>query len=132
MPQVLIVEDDPSVRTCLSRRFLAEGWLVHESADPAEALDWVTANSVDLVLSDVVMPTMTGTELVNRIRAVQPRTRAILMSGYPESYLVRQHCEVEVAPLLRKPFPIRTLLARANAMVRVASAPDRQLANQAN
>jgi DNA-binding NtrC family response regulator len=117
MPCVLIVEDDPSVRSCLSRRFEAEGWTVHESSDPEEALGWASMHTVDLVLSDVVMPVMNGPDLVTRIQTLQPEARALLMSGYPESYLAAQRCAVSVAPMLRKPFQGRTLITRANAML---------------
>jgi DNA-binding response OmpR family regulator len=117
MPSVLIVEDDPYVRECLYRGFKGEGWRVYQVGSPAEALEWVAAQSFDLVLADVMMPGMNGTEMVSRIRAVRPEIRALLMSGLPEAYLQRKDCDTQIAPLLQKPFPIRTVVARATAMM---------------
>jgi DNA-binding NtrC family response regulator len=117
MPSVLIVEDDPYVRECLYRRFTAEGWQAREYANPTEALGWAAAHPVDLLLTDVVMPGMKGTELVTKVQSIRPDTRAILISGYPVSYLQRRDYAIGVAPLIQKPFQMKTLLARANAMV---------------
>jgi CheY-like chemotaxis protein len=124
MPSVLIVEDDAFVRECLYRGFIAEGWTARQAADPSQALGWVQIETFDLVLSDVMMPGMSGTELVRRIRALKPDTRAVLMSGYPAQYLQRQDCDTEVAPFFQKPFPIKALLEKANAMVAKDAATD--------
>jgi CheY-like chemotaxis protein len=117
MPSVLIVEDDAYVRECLFRGFVAEGWRAWQVADPGEALGWIQVQCFDLVVADVLMPRMTGTELVRRIRALKPDLPAILMSGYPEAFLRRQACETAVAPLLQKPFQMKTLLERASTIV---------------
>jgi DNA-binding response OmpR family regulator len=119
MASVMIVEDDDYVRECVYRRFVAEGWSATQFGNPTEAFDWAQSQPLDLIVTDVVMPEMNGTELVNRLRSTRPELHAILMSGYPESYLKSRY-ETEVAPLLQKPFQMKTLLARANAMLHAA------------
>ena len=117
MPSVLIVEDDDYVRECLSRGFVADGWKALQAATPTEALGWVNVQKFDLVVADVMMPGMNGAELVRRIRLLKPLVAALLMSGYPEHYLQTRSYDTRIAPFLQKPFAMKVLIERANALV---------------
>ena len=81
---VLMVEDEPGVRELLQEALELWGYRVRAAADPLEALDiWAAEGpAVDLVLSDVTMPHMSGPELVLRLRAERPDLRVLLMTGY--------------------------------------------------
>lgn len=61
------------------------GYIVLDTGDPQQALRIVKAQPVHLLLTDVVMPLMKGTELADRIQAVSPSTKVLLMSGYQTS-----------------------------------------------
>ena len=100
---VLLVEDDPDVRS-LARELLEDsGFTVLEAAHGREALARCEAHRgrLDLVISDVVMPEMSGHELVARLRKRRPGTKILLMSGYAEA--ARSPRDPAIT-LLRKPF----------------------------
>jgi signal transduction histidine kinase len=86
---VLLVEDEPIVRTLAAHLLRDHGYNVLVGADGEEALRMVRENScgtIDLLLTDVVMPRMGGRELVEQLKTVQPSLRKVLfMSGYADS-----------------------------------------------
>jgi two-component system, cell cycle sensor histidine kinase and response regulator CckA len=105
---ILVIEDDDSVRE-IARRVLAHaGYTVIEARYGSEALDLVEDHpNIDLVLTDVVMPGLSGPEVVRRLRATRPEIIPLFMSGYaPES-----EGPLEGVELVRKPFTGPSLLA---------------------
>jgi len=104
---VLIVEDEPTVRS-LTRRILERaGYRVLDAAGPRQALDDVLPthpDPIDLLLSDVVMPDMSGPDLAQRMRELRPDTRVLFMSGYAEDEIIRRGIADPEKHLLRKPF----------------------------
>jgi CheY-like chemotaxis protein len=102
---ILVVEDEPAVRRLTCRILTREGYNVLEAADGARAL--VTWNDhpgeIDLVLTDVVMPGMSGKELAERLA-----TEPVFMSGYTDDVMLRHG--VESLRLVQKPFDAPTLL----------------------
>ncbi|MDP2314447.1 MAG: PAS domain S-box protein [Pseudomonadota bacterium] len=120
--RILVVEDEP-VLLDLTTQVLAEHGYVPLAAPGAEpALELVRhlRNRVDLVLTDVVMPGVSGTLLVARIRAIHPETRVLLMSGHPDERLTRHAPTEHAHALLRKPFSAEQLL---RAVRRALDAP---------
>jgi signal transduction histidine kinase/DNA-binding LacI/PurR family transcriptional regulator/ActR/RegA family two-component response regulator len=103
---ILLVEDEPGVRGA-SRRFLEEhGYRVLEAADGGEALhlcEWHDG-PVDLMITDVVMPGMSGRELVEHMARIRPETPVLYVSGYIDSTLRRKELAEATVPLLQKPF----------------------------
>ncbi|MCC6317029.1 MAG: response regulator [Gemmatimonadaceae bacterium] len=87
---VLLVEDDDRVRALAARVLRLAGYAVMEASDPGAALaEAGMALGIDLVLTDLVLPQMSGRELVRRLRLDRPRMRALFISGYqqePESH----------------------------------------------
>jgi nitrogen-specific signal transduction histidine kinase/CheY-like chemotaxis protein len=81
---VLVVDDEPSVRRGIARVLRDQGYAVVETSSPAEALELYRADPgrFDLVLSDVVMPAMTGPELVERMREGGRAPRVLFVSGH--------------------------------------------------
>jgi two-component system, cell cycle sensor histidine kinase and response regulator CckA len=80
---VLVVEDDDRVRSLASRVLRLAGYTVVEASDPLGAMAAIrTRTTVDLVLTDLVLPQMRGTELVGRLREALPKLRSLYMSGY--------------------------------------------------
>jgi PAS domain S-box-containing protein len=109
---VLLVEDETAVRSA-ARRILAQaGYQVIEAASPmsALALGEDAARRIDLVLSDVVMPEMSGLEMAARLREKRPGLRVLYMSGYPQDVIAHQGLVVGDVPLLEKPFTRDRLL----------------------
>jgi PAS domain S-box-containing protein len=80
--RILLVEDDAAVRAALAHRLERLGFAVTSATSGAEALQTVEQRTFDLVLTDSVMPGISGPELIEHLRAARPELRIILMSGY--------------------------------------------------
>jgi two-component system cell cycle sensor histidine kinase/response regulator CckA len=72
---------------------------------------------IDMVLTDVVMPRMSGRELVDRVRATRPATRVLYMSGYTEDAILRHGVHDESTLLLSKPFPPAELIRKVREVL---------------
>jgi len=103
---ILAVDDQESVRAMLRRQLSDHGHTVLEAADGAEALHLVRRRNgaVDLILSDVVMPQMNGTELATRIGAEFPDVPVILMSAFAPAGVARVGFGESIVLVLQKPF----------------------------
>ncbi|MGH7367026.1 MAG: response regulator [Candidatus Rokuibacteriota bacterium] len=99
-----MIDDDVDVRTIAQAALVSLGYTALEIGDPQKAIRIARAQPIHLLLADLVMPLMKGTELADRIQAVNPSTKVLLMSGYQTS---------EIAPsgraFLGKPFSIAQL-----------------------
>lgn len=80
---VAIVDDDAMVSASLTAILSREGYRVESFSSPVHALEFLKQNDVDAVLSDVSMPTMTGIELLARLRDMATDTPIVLMTGVP-------------------------------------------------
>jgi CheY-like chemotaxis protein len=106
MPTVLVVDDEGTVRELTARILRHAGYSTVEAADGREAWQCLHRSGVaiDVVVSDVVMPHMTGTELLMLLRETRPTIPVLLMSAYsPEELRARGMDECRVA-VLSKPF----------------------------
>jgi PAS domain S-box-containing protein len=118
---VLLVEDEDALRALASRVLKSKGYRVLEARHGAEALQLYGADidSVDLTITDVVMPEMNGRELVHRLMQQQPSMKVLYMSGYNEEAILRNGALDPGTALLEKPF---TPLALARKVSEVLSA----------
>jgi two-component system cell cycle sensor histidine kinase/response regulator CckA len=100
---ILVVEDDDAVRNVVTRMLERTGYVVHATAYPAEALRLVEqeAPHLDLVITDLVMPGLSGRELAMQIREYRPEIRVLYMSGYHHDASTRDGNE---SGHLEKPF----------------------------
>jgi PAS domain S-box-containing protein len=103
--RILLVEDDDAVRSALAHRLEKLGFTVTSAANGAEALQVVEQRTFDLVLTDAVMPGMSGPELIEHLREARPELRIILMSGYTPGTMLNGETGDDVGyQRLRKPF----------------------------
>ncbi len=79
---VLIVDDEPSNLDSLARTFRKEGWEVLQAASARDGLDLLRGHRVQVLVTDLMMPEMSGEELLRAARAVSPETEVILMTAY--------------------------------------------------
>jgi CheY-like chemotaxis protein len=79
---ILLVEDEPITRNAFADMLRREGHLVIQAADGAQALSLLGKSHVDLVITDLVMPKLTGFDLVGQIRLKWPHVPILLISGY--------------------------------------------------
>ena len=103
---ILLVDDEDGVRVTLRRKLVAQGHTVLEASHGSEALAVVRMRrgNLDLVLSDVVMPEMNGTELAATLVRDYPGLPVILMSAYAPAGLTRVGPDGHKVPVLQKPF----------------------------
>ncbi|UCD24271.1 MAG: PAS domain S-box protein, partial [Gemmatimonadota bacterium] len=105
---VLLVEDDHAVRRFAARALRELGYSVHEAENGRAALDLVGASgfNVQLLVTDLVMPEMNGTELAHRITDKYPAARVLFTSGYTEDTIVRSGAVAEGVNFLAKPYTL--------------------------
>ena len=81
-PAILIVDDEPQIRSLLSVAFKRAGFEVRAAPNGGDAVECCSKQAFDVVLSDVRMPGMDGHQLMQWIAVHRPETRTVLMSGY--------------------------------------------------
>jgi CheY-like chemotaxis protein len=114
---ILVAEDDAAVAGLIRDVLQGEGYEVLEARNGAEALRLTEneARQVDLLLTDVVMPVMSGPELASRVRKDRPDLPVLFMSGYTDDDIAEHGFRLEEVELLRKPFTPTQLVARLRA-----------------
>lgn len=109
MIRILLVEDDEALRGYLARALEIAGHEVVQSVDGDEALPLLGATRFDLLLTDVVMPGISGIELARECERVSPTTRIMLITGFAATVFAAS-CEAPQATVLSKPIHLRELV----------------------
>ena len=125
---ILVAEDDDGTRASVSRLLERLGYTVLLAPDGIQALRMAELNGgrIDLLLTDVMMPGLTGPQLAARLRGVAPHVPVIFMSGYPEDALAEVPGLQLETDFVAKPFASATLARRVaeKLAVAVAAAPE--------
>jgi two-component system cell cycle sensor histidine kinase/response regulator CckA len=102
---ILIVEDEENVRALVRAMLQKQGYnvLVSQNAEEAARLSEEHAGKLDLLVTDVVMPGMSGPELALQLTALRPDLKVLYMSGHADSAVARHHIGPD-APFIQKPF----------------------------
>lgn len=116
---VLLAEDEDMVRTLTRRILESHGYRVLEAHDGREALEMAErhAGPLHLLLTDVVMPTMSGNELAQHLRMSRPEAKVLYMSGYSENLVSHQGILDADVALIEKPFAEESLLQRVREIL---------------
>ena len=111
---VLVVEDEEAVRGLATNILKAGGYQVLTAAHPGEAMDLLRerGRSITLLLSDVIMPQMSGPQLVEQACAALPHLRVVYMSGYTDNAIVLDSTLPPGIHFIEKPFTGRALLGK--------------------
>jgi two-component system cell cycle sensor histidine kinase/response regulator CckA len=117
---ILLVDDDETVREYVRTILENGGYDVLSAANGVEALFAVEKRQgpVDLVVTDVVMPKVSGLELRDRLLARWPDLKVLFVSGYPDEAIARHGLLEPTANFLSKPFSAQALLARVEKLLR--------------
>ena len=110
-PKVLIVDDEPAIVRFVERVLTDAGYATVTATDPEQALAiWAVAGPFSLLLTDVVMPRMTGDELARRIRLRAPDLKVLYLTGYSDQLFASKIGMWEGEAFLDKPPSINGLL----------------------
>jgi two-component system, OmpR family, response regulator MprA len=121
---VLIAEDDRAVRDSLQRALTLEGYEVVAVRDGQEALDYLESNTVDVVVLDIMMPTIDGLTACRRLRARRDPTPIIMVTARAETSDRVSGLDAGADDYLPKPYVLDELLARVRALARRFRADD--------
>jgi two-component system, cell cycle sensor histidine kinase and response regulator CckA len=109
---ILIVDDEPEVRAVARDMLQVKGYTTLDTGDPTQALRMVRTESqtIDLLLTDVVMPLMNGRELVDQVRMIRPAMKVLYMSAYSTETIEEYGIRIAPGePFVTKPFTIESL-----------------------
>jgi two-component system cell cycle sensor histidine kinase/response regulator CckA len=108
---VLLVEDEEGVRNLVSNMLRGQGYKVYEADHGQHALEVFAkyGNEIQLLLTDVIMPKMSGRELAERLTAKSPALKVVYMSGYTDDIVAREGVVFDNTILLHKPFTLEGL-----------------------
>jgi PAS domain S-box-containing protein len=114
---LLVVEDDEALRKLITALLEGSGYKVLQAASGAAALQLARncEEHIDLVLTDMLMPGMSGIELSTELRKLRPRMKVLLMSGYAGDLIARYRVAESEIMLVEKPFTRHVLLSKIRA-----------------
>jgi CheY-like chemotaxis protein len=117
-PIILVADDEPLVRNLVTLLLQREGYIVLSAADGHEGLELSRKypGQIDLLITDVDMPRMNGTDLAGHLQEERPEIKVLVMSGADMSEIISQNANM---PFLPKPFDGETLKAKVRTMLAV-------------
>jgi CheY-like chemotaxis protein len=121
-PTILLVDDEDGVRKLLHGYLTREGFQLLEAGNPEEAvlIAEVYQEPIHVLVTDVVMPGMTGPQLAQRLAPVRPDMKVLFVSGYTRDTLAKYSLD-RSANVLAKPFPASELLRRVRLLLSQAT-----------
>lgn len=118
MPKILIVDDEENLRNGLKDNFEFEGYEVLTAEDGLSGYEVINKNQLDLIILDVMMPKLSGTELCKKIRKDGNNTPVIFLTAKGEEIDKVLGLELGADDYVTKPFSLRELLARVKSILR--------------
>jgi DNA-binding response OmpR family regulator len=130
-PRVVIVEDEDNIALALDTVFAREGWRLTRHADGAQALEAIRAAPPDLVVLDVMLPSVSGYEICQRIRldGDLSGTRVLMMTARGTSVERRKGLALGADAFIAKPFDLRDLIGQARRLLEAGRGEDRREAS---
>jgi two-component system, cell cycle sensor histidine kinase and response regulator CckA len=116
---VLLVEDDEALRESISMFLDLHGYKVLEASNGAEALSIASqhAGSIQVLITDMILPKMSGAEVAQEVAKLSPQAVTLYMSGYTDRELLGYDPASSTVGFLQKPFPLQTLLQKLREMI---------------
>src|SRR5262245_4577703 len=119
--RVLLVEDEEKVSRFIVRGLTAEGLAVDGAGDGTTGLELATTYDYDLIILDLMLPGLSGTEVLRRIRANNHRVPILMLTARDAITDKVEHLEAGADDYLTKPFAFAELMARVKALLRRGS-----------
>ncbi|RJR41182.1 MAG: response regulator, partial [Desulfobacteraceae bacterium] len=117
---ILLVEDESSVRLLAARVLRDQGYTIHEAPDGTEALHFMQRNgggSVDLLLTDVIMPKLNGKELSEHLKTINPKLRVLFTSGYTDDVIAHHGVLEDGTNFIQKPYTSAALTTKVREVL---------------
>ena len=116
---ILLVEDEDLVRQMIRESLASYGYTVHEACRGSEAVDLCAGSreTIHLMLTDVVMPGMSGVELAKRLTPVQPGLKVLFMSGYATDFVLQEDIPDPAVAFIQKPFTMDSLARKVRQVL---------------
>ena len=120
---ILLVEDNEMLRGMVRDLLINYGFEVIEAGDPAQALGMIEGRKIDLLITDVVMPGMSGPELHERLLTKYPGLIVLFMSGYTNTVIVKHGVPGSGVNFIQKPFSIDNFLLKVEGLLTTTFVP---------
>jgi two-component system cell cycle sensor histidine kinase/response regulator CckA len=119
-PTVLVVDDEPDVLRLIQSFLAGQGYdvIAVRSADKAIKAFALLPRRPDLLLTDVVMPGMSGPMLVDHLLGIEPDLKVLFMSGYDDRQVVQRYVVEKGFRLISKPFTVRDLQSAIDEIIK--------------
>ena len=118
MKKILIIEDDPAIRTGLKETLTTEGYSVSEADTGTKGFELAGNNNIDLIVLDLILPGKDGIEICKDLRSDGVKTPIIMVTSRKEEIDKILGLEIGADDYVTKPFSLRELLARVKALIR--------------
>lgn len=128
--RVLLVEDEPRLSATVARGLKAEGFVVVAAGNGIEGLREATENAFDVVILDIMLPGLSGYEVLRRMRSHKVWTPVLMLTAKDGEYDQTDAFDLGADDYLTKPFSFRVLVARLRALIR-RGAPARPVVMEA-
>ncbi len=119
MPTILVVEDDAKIARLLQLELMHAGYTVEVAHDGRTGLDRALEGGIDLMLLDVMLPQMSGLEVVRRVKTEQPLLPVLMVTARGDRYDKVSGLDLGADDYITKPFEMEELLARIRAFLRM-------------
>src|SRR5690349_18455523 len=106
---LLLVDDDTDFRESVARRFMRRGFQVHEATHGEQALQLATMRQFDVVVLDMVMPGLSGVQVLEQLKLTNPESEVIMLTGQGTIETAVRAMKLGAYDFLTKPFPLAEL-----------------------
>lgn len=117
-PAILLVDDDPAILSLMETMVSTLGFVAQSARDGREAMDFLSAEKFEIVITDIKMPRIDGLELLAHIQQFYPQTGVIVVTGYADSVTYTDVIRAGAADFIAKPYIRDELEAKINRLTR--------------
>jgi len=111
--RVLIVDDDENLLKFIRAALESEGYDCEAVMNPVSALEIISKGSFDIMITDIVLPMMSGLELTKKAKNMKPHMAIIIATGFTDAFSYDEAIDAGASDFLKKPFTVKELTARA-------------------
>src|SRR5689334_9043470 len=123
---ILVIDDERDIREMIAEALETEGYRIQQAETGARALEILSSQPVDLVLSDIQLPDMSGIDLAARIKAQQPELPVVMVTALAQADMAIEALKLGASDYVTKPFDLDTLSASIRNILQKAEEKQNQ------